>query len=133
MPQKILITGANGLLGQKLVALILNHPEYELIATARGENRNAAGKYVYEELDITSKEHIDQVLHRHQPDIIINTAAMTHVDQCELNPEQCQLLNVTAVQYLIEVSEQINAFFIHLSTDFIFDGTSGPYREEDEP
>ncbi|MEM0938610.1 MAG: SDR family oxidoreductase [Bacteroidota bacterium] len=130
--QRILITGANGLLGQKLVKLY-EKKNMELVATARGANRNPEGEYVYHELDITLKDQVNEVIGNAQPDIIINTAAMTHVDQCELNPEDCWKLNVEAVDHLIAAAKKHNCFFIHLSTDFVFDGENGPYKEEDVP
>jgi dTDP-4-dehydrorhamnose reductase len=67
------------------------------------------------------------------PTVIVNAAAMTQVDQCETDRENCWQLNVMAVAYLIEAASRTNARLIHLSTDFIFDGTSGPYREQDLP
>ncbi|SNS49656.1 dTDP-4-dehydrorhamnose reductase [Ekhidna lutea] len=130
---KVLITGANGLLGQKLVQLYEEDQDVEVIATGRGENRNLAGTYSYEQMDITSQEEVMQVIKKHTPDVVINTAAMTHVDQCELNPDDCWKLNVDAVNHLIEACEKTDSFLIHLSTDFIFDGEDGPYIEEDLP
>jgi dTDP-4-dehydrorhamnose reductase len=128
---KILITGSNGLLGQKLVQLITEKGNHELIATARGENRLPFEKgYVFESLDITKEDEIETIVKKHQPEVIINTAAMTNVDQCETEQENCWKLNVTAVEYLIKVAEHHNAFFLQLSTDFIFDGEDGPYNEE---
>ena len=130
---KILITGANGLLGQKLVQLYDSQPNVDVVATGRGPNRNYVGQYTYESMDVTSKEDVLSALQKHQVDVVINTAAMTHVDQCELHPEDCWKLNVTSVEHLIEACQQTNSFLIHLSTDFIFDGENGPYREEDSP
>ena len=66
-----------------------------------------------------------------RPDTVIHTAAMTNVDACELDPVACKLQNVTATENLITASKKHNAHFIFLSTDFIFDGKNGPYREED--
>ncbi len=132
--KKVLITGANGLLGQKLVALISGNNHYQLLATARGADRlGANGAYRYAELDITDPEAVDRVVTEFHPDFILHTAAMTNVDQCESDKEGCTLLNVTATQYLVEAAEKNNSFFIHLSTDFIFDGTKGPLSEEDVP
>lgn len=129
---KILITGANGLLGQKLVALILNQGNHELIATARGANRLPFDqqKYTYTPLDITDQAQVNSVIAEHQPDVVIHTAAMTNVDQCESEREECWDLNVNAVQYIAEACEAHKAFLLHLSTDFIFDGEDGPYDEE---
>ena len=130
--QKILITGSNGLLGQKLVKLILEKEEYELIATSRGENRIAElyPQMTYESLDICNQSEIDSIFDKYQPEIIINTAAMTNVDQCETEREACWDLNVNSVKNLVNASEKHDSHLIHLSTDFIFDGEDGPYDED---
>ncbi|MFM7021893.1 MAG: SDR family oxidoreductase [Flavobacteriales bacterium] len=134
MKQKILITGTNGLLGQKLVYALAPRTEYGVIATARGENRLLSKEgYVYESLDIGDSSAVEKVIARHQPDIIIHSAAMTNVDECEIKKEECWKINVDAVEYLLTAAGKIQAHFIHVSTDFIFDGTSGPYTEEGLP
>lgn len=132
--KKILITGANGLLGQKLVALISTNPAYTLVATARGENRlpQATG-YRYRTLDITNPVEVSTVFTEEKPDVVIHTAAMTNVDQCETDMAGCWAQNVQAVEYLVAETEKINGYFLHVSTDFIFDGTAGPYLESDLP
>ena len=130
---KILITGANGLLGQKLVKLYESDDQVSVIATGKGSNRNLPGSYHYEQLDVTSSEEVAKVISQHRPDVVINTAAMTHVDQCELDPVSCEKLNVDAVKNIIKACNATDSFIIQLSTDFIFDGESGPYKEEDLP
>lgn len=133
MKQRVLITGSNGLLGQKLVQLLSQESEIELIATARGANRlPVSSDYLYVSLDITQEAEVNQVFETYKPNMVIHTAAMTNVDMCETDPEGCELLNVTAVTYLIRASEKYDTFFCHLSTDFIFDGENGPYSEEAE-
>lgn len=134
MKKTILITGANGLLGQKLVELLVQQSTVDLIATAKGENRlpNSAG-YRYVSLDITNSGEVNTVFDTYQPDVVIHTAAMTNVDTCETDHIGCELLNVTAVAYLIEACQKHDTFLCHLSTDFIFDGTDGPYTEEAIP
>ena len=67
-----------------------------------------------------------------EPDVVVHTAAMTNVDACELDPAACRLQNVTATENLVRASKRLGSHFIHLSTDFIFDGKNGPYREEDD-
>lgn len=131
--KKVLVTGSNGLLGQKLTDLLQPLDEYDLIATGRGENRHPNKAINYVQLDITVKANVDEVISAHQPDVVINTAAMTNVDACEEDKEGCDLLNVTAVDYLSSAADQVDARFIHLSTDFIFDGTDGPYSEDGVP
>lgn len=132
--KKILVTGSNGLLGQKLTDAVLKNKQFELIATGKGANRHPVKEgYIYEQMDITDKESIAFIVNKHQPDAIINTAAMTNVDTCETQREECWLLNVTAVEYLIDICRDNNIQLIHLSTDFIFDGEEGPYTEEGKP
>lgn len=131
---KILITGSNGLLGQKLVKLVLDKGTDILVATARGANRlpYAEDDYTFDQLDITDQNEVMSVISKHQPDVVIHTAAMTNVDQCETEKEDCWKQNVDAVEYLVEACEANNAFLLHLSTDFIFDGENGPYDEQAE-
>lgn len=131
--QKILITGSNGLLGQKLVEKLKNNPDFEVIATARGENRlPAEDGYRFISLDISDKEQVNSVFENEKPEVVIHTAAMTNVDQCETEKDACWTLNVTAVEYLVDACRDNEAFFVHLSTDFIFDGKAGPYDETAE-
>jgi dTDP-4-dehydrorhamnose reductase len=138
---KILITGSNGLLGQKLVYKLKARKDIQLIATARGSNRLVKREgYLYESLDITDRRNVESVFGKHRPDVVINTAAMTNVDACETEREACWLMNVTAVQHQVDVLQDLQKnetgykpHFIHLSTDFIFDGTHGPLDEEEKP
>ncbi|MEY4646172.1 MAG: dTDP-4-dehydrorhamnose reductase [Bacteroidota bacterium] len=134
MKKTILITGSNGLLGQKLVDLLSKEENIQLIATAKGENRlpNLEG-YVYQSLDITDSQQVNEVFAAFKPQIVIHTAAMTNVDTCESDLEGCESLNVKAVEYLVNACEKQGSFLCHLSTDFIFDGADGPYDEEATP
>ncbi len=134
MKKTILITGSNGLLGQKLVDLLSKEDNIQLIATAKGDNRlpNQEG-YVYQSLDITDSQQVNEVFAAFKPQIVIHTAAMTNVDTCESDLEGCESLNVKAVEYIVEACEKQGSFLCHLSTDFIFDGADGPYDEEATP
>ena len=84
-------------------------------------------------MDITNQERISEVFNAYHPTHIIHTAALTNVDYCELNPEECQEVNVNATRKLWEEAQKINAHLQLLSTDFIFDGLKGNYKETDEP
>lgn len=133
----ILITGSNGLLGQKLVYALLKRKDVKVIATSVGDNRLIQKEgYLYESLDITKKSEVESIFNKYQPDVIINTAAMTNVDACETKREECWAINVTAVQNIVDVISANNnsCHLIHLSTDFIFDGEKGSeYVETDIP
>ena len=130
---KVVITGSNGLLGQSLLGLLLSEKEkYEVIGFSKGENRSGRNDFLYISIDITDEVLLKEKLVEIQPNFIINTAAMTNVDACENNKIACNTLNVDVVKWLAEVSDKINAHLIHLSTDFIFDGKKGYYKETDE-
>lgn len=130
--KKVLITGSNGLLGQKLSDLYSQVEVVTLLATGTGPNRHPIGdKLNYATLDITDAAAVMRLFQDFKPNAVIHTAAMTNVDQCELEKEACWKLNVTALEGLIDASNAVGAHLIHLSTDFIFDGKSGPYKEDD--
>ncbi len=129
---KILVTGSNGLLGQKLVELILTKDGY-LIATAKSKLAIDQPKGEFHSLDITQLEEVEKIINKTKPDVIINTAAMTQVDHCETEREKCWLNNVTAVENLVKACEKTGTRLIHISTDFIFDGTHGPLDELEKP
>ncbi len=131
--KRILLTGSNGLLGQKLVELLIQKPDVYVIATARGDNRLPYVEgYEYHPMDITDAAQVHEVLELTKPDVVIHTAAMTNVDQCESEKDACWAQNVKAVEYLVEACRKQDTFLLHLSTDFIFDGADGPYDEAAE-
>jgi dTDP-4-dehydrorhamnose reductase len=132
---KILLTGSNGLLGQKLVALLHRAPGVELVATARGANRLAASYPTlnFRPLDVTDATQVQQVLAQERPTHVIHAAAMTQVDECELHREACWAQNVTAVEYLAAACAPLNVHLTHLSTDFIFNGTEALLSEDARP
>ena len=128
-----LITGSNGLLGQKLLHR-LRDLDCKIIATSKGVNRNLASEfYIYESLDITDKDEVNRILTLYKPNVVFNTAAMTNVDLCEDEKLKCDRLNTFSVSYLADAALKIDAHLIHISTDFIFDGKKGYYAEEDAP
>jgi dTDP-4-dehydrorhamnose reductase len=128
--KRVLITGSNGLLGQKLVNLLNGRPAVEMIAISRGYNRNPGREgYEYYDVDITDFKELEKIVRDFKPTEIINSAAMTQVDQCETDKEACDLINHIAVKELLRMSKPLDTRMIHVSTDFIFDGESGPYDE----
>ena len=132
--KRILVTGSNGLLGQKLTDISILDKDIELIATSVGANRHLLKSgYIYEEFDIRDAERLVELVEKYRPDAIINTAAMTNVDTCEAEKDKCKALNVDAVGTLAAVCQKYNIHLVHISTDFIFDGEDGPYAEDAEP
>lgn len=73
------------------------------------------------------------MLQEQKPDVVINAAAMTQVDHCETQREECWRQNVGGVENLVKAVEAVKAHLVHVSTDFIFDGTRGPLTEEEQP
>jgi len=134
MQKTILLTGSNGLLGQKIVQNLAGLPHIKLIATSRGVNRHPLRKgYSYRELDLTDHIELAKLYHEVKPQYVIHTAAITQVDYCEDHHEECDAVNIEVVRKLSELSRQYHSRLIHISTDFIFDGENGPYKEEDTP
>ena len=129
---KILITGSNGLLGQKIVKLCIKY-KIVFIATSKGTNRNPdCPENFYFNLDICNKLEINNLVDSFHPTHLIHTAAITDVDKCELNKELSYETNVLATKYLFESCQRHLANFCFLSTDFVFDGTIGNYSETDK-
>jgi dTDP-4-dehydrorhamnose reductase len=131
---KVLITGANGLLGQHMIKLLLER-NYEVVATSRGESRlpfESSARYRYREMDITNALETFAVMSTEKPDIVVHAAAMTQVDDCELRPQHCERINVQGTSQVLTDAETFSSHFIYISTDFVFDGEQGNYAEEDD-
>jgi dTDP-4-dehydrorhamnose reductase len=119
--QCILVTGKNGQLGSELQAIASLHPQYDFIFTDR------------ETLDITNRDEVDDFFSKKLPHFCINAAAYTAVDKAETERDLAVKVNAEAVGYLSLACKKYGAKFIHISTDYVFDGTaSEPYKEEDE-
>ena len=132
---KVLITGSNGLVGQHLVKLLIDTTKYQIIATGKGESRlpfAPSDLFNYFTLDITDGIAVNSFIQLHKPTAIIHAAAFTQPDPCELDKIACWDINVTATRFLIEAAETVNAYFLYVSTDFVFNGLNGPYKETDE-
>jgi dTDP-4-dehydrorhamnose reductase len=131
---RILITGSNGLLGQKLVELFSNSSNYNLLLTSKEENSVfAEDVFPYIQLDTTQRQNVRSVLDEFEPELIINTAAITDVDSCEKEREMAWRVNVSSVENLVYAGKLVGAQIIQLSTDYVFDGKNGPYSELDRP
>jgi dTDP-4-dehydrorhamnose reductase len=131
---RTLITGANGMLGQSLVRLLSRYPEYDVLATGRDETaRFQGGSGGYVPMDICDYDAVRAVFSDFTPGVVINCAAMTAVDACEEDREACWRANVDAVEHLAKCCLAGGSRLIQISTDFVFDGDSGPYRETDRP
>lgn len=130
---KILITGANGLLGQKTVQVFANETAHELVLTDLQDSAIDPHGFVYFPMDITKKEDVKESVRKYLPDIIMNIAAYTNVDGCETEKELSWRVNVDAVKHFIIASRINSSKIIHISTDYVFDGKTGGYDENSKP
>lgn len=131
---RVLIVGSNGLIGQKILEKYLIDSNYDIIATSKSYNKfHKSSGYQFEILDITNTSAVNYIVERYNPTTIINTAALTQVDLCEEQKKLCWEINADGVKNLVNAANKINAHLIHFSSDFIFDGYNGPYKEDDKP
>jgi dTDP-4-dehydrorhamnose reductase len=128
----LLITGIHGLVGQYLFK-ILHSWKGTVIMTGKGNCRLPGSSFIYAEMDITDREQVFEVFRRFAPDVVIHSAAMAQPDHCELHKEEALKVNVGGTENLLEASAQTGAFFVHISTDFVFSGSDGPYHENSPP
>lgn len=131
---RVLLTGSNGFLGQKLTDMLLDRADLSLACTSRSENRNPRQEgYQFVQIPLTDLSALADFIQEFQPTHIIHTAAISSVEACESNPAECRLVNVEAPRRLAEIAKESNIHFSFLSTDFVFDGKAGPYLETDSP
>lgn len=132
--RRILITGANGLLGQKLAELFAREMAYELLLTSKHpDSVFGHEQFDYTPLDITAKREVRDLVLSFRPELIINAAAFTNVDSCETQRELSWRINVTGVENLVDAATKVGAKIIQLSSDYAFDGRNGPYDENARP
>lgn len=118
----VLVTGANGQLGQSLQFIAKNYPNINFVFCDSST------------LDITNLESVTEVFHQFKPNFCINAAAYTAVDKAESEPKKAHLINVIGAQNIANVCKETNCILLHISTDFVFDGTkTTPYTEDDQP
>jgi dTDP-4-dehydrorhamnose reductase len=132
---KVLVTGANGFLGYYLVEQLLAK-KYSVIATGKGECRLPFAhdlNFRWLSMDITDPFSIHDVFENVKPAVVVHAGAMSKPDECERDQMKAYSVNVEGTVQLLINSEDLQSFFIFLSTDFVFDGARGMYNEEDEP
>ena len=129
---KIIILGANGFIGRRILNRL--YPSHQVLACSLHPDILPEEGYRFETIDMLDYSAMTTLLNDFQPEVIINASALSVVDYCELHPEEAYAMNVTAVKHLAEYSRDHSCRLIHLSTDFVFDGTSSiAYTETDAP
>ena len=134
VPPRILITGANGLVGQALVRRLSAWPGADVLATGRQPESPVSifsGGYV--PIDVLDPDAVHRVMQDFSPSVVIHAAAISQVEACEADKEACWALNVDATASLAQACYRHGARMVLLSSDFVFDGRGGPYAEEDRP
>lgn len=129
---KILVTGANGLVGMRLCRILADRGA-QVVGAGRGPARFEHKGVQYMTVDLAAPEQVRAMLAEHTPEVIVNTASMTEVDRCEKAPDEAHLANAALPAQLATLSRAVEAHLLHVSTDYVFDGASGPYGVDDVP
>jgi dTDP-4-dehydrorhamnose reductase len=127
MKKKLLVTGASGLLGNKMVGLTKN--DYKVIPIHKTKPLHSNSL----KLDITDAIEVLNLLGKLKPEAVIHTASETNVDKCETEKEQAWKTNAEGTRNIAEACQKVNAKLVYISTDYVFDGEKGLYNEEDKP
>lgn len=130
---RVLVTGANGFLGYHLVNALLK-AGLEVVATSKGVERHSFSghpQYKYESLDFTLEKDVSALIEKIRPAVVLHAGALSKPDACEQNREMAFTVNVEGTACLLSAAAKIAAHFVFVSTDFVFSGETGMYREED--
>lgn len=129
----VLVTGANGFVGQYLIENLLLH-NFHVIATGKGGSRlrTTHPNLTYESMDFTIQDEVTNIFKSYEPGVVVHTGALSKPDECEQNKKGAFDVNVAGTSILLNAAERYGSHFIFLSTDFIFSGARGMYKEEDE-
>lgn len=131
---KIIILGANGFTGRRILRRLASQQKHSVLACSLHADILPEGTYQFKTVDMTDFDAMDAILNDFQPEVIINASALSVVDYCEQHQAEAYTVNVSAVKHLAEYCQSNACRLIHLSTDFVFDGTQArPYIETDRP
>jgi dTDP-4-dehydrorhamnose reductase len=130
---RVLITGANGLLGQALVRRLSSTDDHDVLATARDDAPRFDVPCNYTQLDVTTPDAVETLLTAYDPDVVVNCAAVSDVTECDEDRNRAWAVNARAVRTLAKQCRSVGARLIQLSTDFVFNGKRGPYEEDARP
>jgi dTDP-4-dehydrorhamnose reductase len=129
---RILVTGSNGLVGTKLLERLLADRSAEPLGAYHQQRTNDyLGELPCWTLDVTSAERVEQVLDEARPDVVVHASAFTNVDAAEREREQARAINADGTANLARACAARDVRLVYLSTEYVFDGAAGPYRETD--
>jgi len=130
---KITIIGAGSTTAAALIPMLLDETDAQLQLVSSNPTTTVNPRVVADVVDIADRSALKDAVMRFMPEVIVNAAAMTNVDACEMERQLAWTLNVTVVEHLVRIARATDAHLVHLSTDYVFDGEAGPYTEEDLP
>lgn len=135
MRKRVLVIGANGFTGRRILDDLSRNLTYQVTGCSLHEDCcPGSGDYHFIRIDIRNTKALDKLFQEVEPDVVINTSALSVPDYCEMHHEEADAINITAIADLAERCQKHNSRFIHLSTDFVFSGESNClYTEEDTP
>jgi len=125
---KFLVSGASGLLGSKVVNLALKKG----FTVYSGYLSHMPLEGIPVKIDVSNRENVLEVVSKIKPNVIVHCASLTDVDKCELDKELAKKINVEGTKNIVEAAEKVNSFLVFISTDYVFDGLKGMYKEEDK-
>jgi dTDP-4-dehydrorhamnose reductase len=129
---RALVTGANGLVGTKVLERLIADPTAEPLGAYHQSRTNEfLGDFPHWWLDVSQPEDVERVLHESRPDAVIHAGAFTNVDAAEGDRDAAQAINETGTSYLARACAARGIRLVDVSTEYVFDGTAGPYRETD--
>ena len=130
---RVLVTGANGLVGTKVLEQLLRDPAAEALGAYNQARTNEfLGEFPYWWLDVTDSERVKQVLYDARPDAVIHAGAFTNVDAAERDQDTALAINAAGTANLAQACAERDIRLVYVSTEYVFDGTAGPYRETDD-
>jgi dTDP-4-dehydrorhamnose reductase len=128
---RVAVTGANGLLGGDAVAQLAGR--HEVLALGRGPCRLPAGPFAWADVDLGDGRAVGDALRAFRAEAVLHAGAATDVDGCERDPELAWRVNVGGTEQVARACRALGARLVAVSTDYVFDGTAGPYSEDDVP
>ncbi|MCI0595598.1 MAG: sugar nucleotide-binding protein, partial [candidate division Zixibacteria bacterium] len=130
---RVLVTGALGLLGLKIARFLAEDSAHEVLATFNSSQENWTSEIPAEGLNVADFGAVTALLAAFKPDVVVNCAAYSKVDQAEFERATAYQVNAESVGFLAQEVKRLGSFLVHFSTDYIFDGKAGPYSEEARP
>ncbi len=128
---KILLTGASGLLGQKILDKLTKRRDRVVAIYNRNPINIYSSNIIGIRMDISNTIVLEDLIMKTKPDIIVHTAALTNVDECETNKEKAWKINVEATRSIVRAARVVKSYIVYVSTDYVFDGEKGLYKEKD--